>query len=326
MLIELEQCARILSETDDILFLCHRHPDGDTLGSASALVLALTAAGKNVALHCEDKIPRTFEKMLEGVNMNPSFEPKLIAAVDVADTTLLGTETEAKYADSVALCIDHHGSNKQYAKAVWLCPESASTAEMIFRLLESMGLEITPQIASCLFTGVSTDTGCFRFSNTTPDTHRIAARLMEYGADAQNIIQVCFETKSRAYSNLERLALDDMRLYLGGRAAVIAVTRTMFGISGADESDTDRLANLPRQIEGVLVGVTMRELEDGSFKASVRTHGDVDASEICRRLGGGGHKGAAGCTLKMTKQQAINTILGEIEKELDSSSAQADEN
>ncbi|MBR3439704.1 MAG: DHH family phosphoesterase, partial [Clostridia bacterium] len=242
--------------------------------------------------------------------------PGLIVAVDVADTSLLGKSAEHKYSEKIDLCIDHHASNKLYASAVWLEPDSASAAEMVYNLIKKMELPITKQMASCLFTGVSTDTGCFRFSNTTPRTHRIAADLIELGADSENLIQTFFETKSRAYASLERMALDEMQFYLGGRCAIMPLTRAMFGKSGADDTDTDRLANLPRQVEGVLVGVTLKEQSDGSFKASLRTHGDVDASAICGRLGGGGHKGAAGVTLKVSMAQCISRLVDEIEKEI----------
>ena len=316
MRIDLNETANILENADNILLLSHSHPDGDTLGSASALARALISKGKRVRVECSDPIPKDFSFMFEGLEFG-DFEPDLIAAIDIADTKLLGRDAEGKYSGKIGLCIDHHGSNILYADKVYLEPDSASTAEIIYLLLEKMNVEITPQIASCLFTGVTTDTGCFRFSNTTVRTFEIAAALAKLGADTYNIIQVFFETKTKTYAALERLALDSMRFYFSDRCAVICVTQDMYKRSGSDESETDRLANLPRQIEGVLVGVTMRELKDGSFKASVRTHGDIDASAICQRLGGGGHMGAAGCTLYGSKQQAVNSLLKEIQAEID---------
>ncbi|MDY6016240.1 MAG: bifunctional oligoribonuclease/PAP phosphatase NrnA [Oscillospiraceae bacterium] len=316
MRIDLNETANILENADNILLLSHSHPDGDTLGSASALARALISKGKRVRVECSDPIPKDFSFMFEGLDFG-DFEPDLIAAIDIADTKLLGRDAEGKYSGKIGLCIDHHGSNILYADKVYLEPDSASTAEIIYLLLQKMNVEITPQIASCLFTGVTTDTGCFRFSNTTVRTFEIAAALAKAGADTYNIIQVFFETKTKTYAALERLALDSMRFYFSDRCAVICVTQDMYKRSGSDESETDRLANLPRQIEGVLVGVTMRELKDGSFKASVRTHGDIDASAICQRLGGGGHMGAAGCTLYGSKQQAVNSLLKEIQAEID---------
>lgn len=316
MRIDLRETAEILQNSDNILLLCHAHPDGDTLGSATALAHALSAKGKSIRVECSDPIPKDFGFMFEGLE-NKDFEPELIAAIDVADIKLLGKESEGKYQGKIGLCIDHHGSNMMYADKVCLEPDSASAAEIIYLLLNEMNAGITPQIASCLFTGVTTDTGCMRFSNTTARTFEIAAELAKLGADTYNIIQTFFETKTKTFAALERLALDSMRFYFSDRCAIICVTQDMYKRSGSDESEIDRLSNLPRQIEGVLVGVTMRELKDGNFKASVRTHGDIDASAICKRLGGGGHMGAAGCTLYGTKQQAVNSLLKEIQAEID---------
>ena len=316
MRIDMRETAQLLEKSDNILLLCHSHPDGDTLGSATALAHALSAMGKKVRVECSDPIPDDFSFMFEGLE-NAEFEPELIAAIDVADIKLLGRESEGKYQGKIDLCIDHHGSNVLYADKVYLEPDSASTAEIMYLLLKMMNAGITPVMASCLFTGASTDTGCFRFSNTTVRTFEIAAELAKLGADTYNIIQVFFETKTKTYAALERLALDSMRFYFSDKCAVICVTQDMYAKSGSSESEVDRLSNLTRQVEGVLVGATVRELKDGNFKASVRTHGDIDASAICKRLGGGGHMGAAGCTLYGTKQQAINSLLKEIQAEID---------
>ena len=316
--LDVQQMAQRLLAADNILILCHKNPDGDTIGCGSALYYALKALEKTTAVLCSDAIPSRYAftnpRLFKG-----EFEPRTVIAVDVAGLQLFGENNGVpQFARHVDLCIDHHGSNMLYADKVWLEPDSASTAEMIYLLLAARGDEITPDIASCLFTGVTTDTGCFRFSNTTVRTYEIAAKLAELGADTYNIIQVFFETKTKTYAALERLALDSMRMYFSDRCALICITQDMYKRSGSDESETDRIANLPRQIEGVLVGITMRELKDGSYKASVRTHGDIDASSICKRLGGGGHMGAAGCTLYGSKQQAINSLLKEVQAELDS--------
>ena len=315
MFIDLKETARLLKENDNILLLSHSHPDGDTLGSATALAYALKQMGKRVTVKCGDRISEAFDFMFAEMS-DEEFEPEFIVAVDIADPKLLGRDFEGIYTSKINLCIDHHGSNVLYAPKTWLEAESASAAEMIYLLLCEMETEITPQIASCLFTGVATDTGCFRFSNTTVRTFEIAAKLAAYGADTYNIIQVFFETKTRTYAALEKLAIEGMRFYCNDRCAFITVTQDMYRRSGSDESEVDRLANLPRQIEGVLVGVTVIELRDGSFKASVRTHGVIDASEICGRLGGGGHVGAAGCTLYGTRQQATNSLIKEIQDEI----------
>ena len=316
MRISLKETADYLLNNDKYLLLCHISPDGDTVGSALALARALMAKGKSVQVKCGDKFTKDFDFMFEGLEF-PEFEPEHIVAVDVADPKLLGDEYMGLYGDRVELCIDHHASNVLYSDMVCIEPDSASAAEIVYLIIRMIDAEITPIIASCLFTGVSTDTGCFRFSNTTVRTFQIAARLAELGADTYNIIQTFFETKTKTYAALERLALDSMRFYFSDKCAIICITQDMYAKTGSNETETTMLANLPRMVEGVLVGIMMRELKDGSFKVSVRTHGDIDASAICKRLGGGGHMGAAACTINATKQQAINLLLKEIRPEID---------
>lgn len=316
MRIDLRETADFLLNNDNFLLLCHISPDGDTVGSATALARGLISKGKSVSIKCGDRFTNDFAFMLDGIEMSEA-KPEHIVAVDVADPRLFGDELCTEYGENVELCIDHHSSNIIYAEKVCLEPDSASTAEMIYLLLGIMGVELTPIIASCLFTGVSTDTGCFRFSNTTVRTFEIAAKLADAGADTYNIIQVFFETKTKSYAALERLALDSMRFYFKDQCALICVTQEMYRRSGSDETETTKLANLPRQIEGVKVGVLVREQKDGCFKASIRTHGDIDASEICKRLGGGGHMGAAACTINADRQQVINLVLKEVGVELD---------
>lgn len=316
MRIDLKETTEFLLDNDKYLLLCHVSPDGDTVGSATALARALMQKGKQVQVKCGDRFSKDFDFMFEGLEF-PAFEPEIVVAVDVADPKLLGAEYQGLYGDSVDLCIDHHASNVLYADLVCLEADSASAAEIIYQLLVMMDVEITPVIASCLFTGVSTDTGCFRFSNTTVRTFEIASKLAALGADTYNIIQVFFETKTKTYAALERLALESMNFYFNDRCALICVTQAMYAKSGSDESETTKLANLPRMVEGVLVGVVMRELKDGSFKVSMRTHGDIDASAICKRLGGGGHVGAAACTINAVKNQAINLVLKEVGAEIE---------
>ena len=315
MRITLEDTAKYFLENDNFLLLCHVSPDGDTVGSAAALAYALKAKGKNVIIKCGDEFTKDFTFMVENLACD-EFEPEHIVAIDVADPKLLGDDFKMIYGDKVELCIDHHSSNVNYSEMLYLEPDSASTAEIIYFLINLMNVEITPLIASCLFTGVSTDTGCFRFSNTTVRTFEIAAKLAEKGADTYNIVQIFFETKTKTYASLERMALDTMRLYCDDRCAILYVTQEMYKRSGSNETETTKLASLPRQIEGVLVGALMRELKDGSWKISLRTHGDVDASAIAGRLGGGGHAGAAACTISESRQVATNLLLKEIQAEI----------
>lgn len=310
MLINLGAVASYLKEHDNYTILTHAHPDGDTLGSGFGLCLALRSLGKKANVINEEELPRKF--LYLDVEKQ-DFEEQTVVAVDIADTALMGKGVEAEYAKRVDLSIDHHGSNRQYAALNLIDSAAAAAAEIIVELIELMGVEITKDIADRLYTGISTDTGCFRYANVTPKTHLLAAQLMCYGADAAKINTLMFETKTRTYAALERLALDGMEFYYDGKCAIVTITRDMFAKSGSDENECDGIAALSRQIEGVLVGITLRERHDGTYKASVRSHDPVDASAICARLGGGGHRNAAGCslpydTVEEAKAKLIETV------------------
>ncbi len=293
--------------SDNIYILTHKSPDGDTLGSAFALYYALKAKGKSVRVLCADTFPKKFGYMYEAYE-DKDFEPKLIASVDVADLNLLGNLSDI-YAQKIDICIDHHKSNKIEAPLKYVSVASAATCEIIYTLLGYMNTEFTPLVCDCLYTGISTDTGCFKFSNTTPITHKIAAELMEYGCDYVNINKIMFDTKSKARIEMERMVIDTMQFEYDDRVAIIVVTRQMLTNTGMDESDLDGVAAIPRQIEGVDVGITMKETIDGGYKISVRTSESVDASKICAALGGGGHARAAGCSVNMSSQEAKEAIL-----------------
>lgn len=305
--ITLEQTAKLLLDADNILLLCHQYPDGDTIGSAAGLCLALQRLGKQVRVACNDPFPPKYDYMTASITMQ-DFEPDFICTVDVADSKLLGADMQM-YADKIDLCIDHHGTNTDYAKQVCLNAEDAATAMLIFRLLEHLGVELDSEIAACLYTGIVTDTGCFKYSNTTALTHRIAADCMETGIPYAMINRVMFDTKSRARIELERRALEGISFYYNGRVAIMAITNEMIAQSGATEDDLEGLPPLPRQIEGVWVGVTLRERADGGFKVSVRTGKHANASDLCGLLGGGGHAAAAGCRIDLPLKDAADKLV-----------------
>ncbi len=300
-----EQTAEKLRSVDDILILCHQYPDGDTLGCGFALCRALLSLGKRARVLCGDVIPEKYDYMLFAM---PSFEPAFICAVDVADTPLLG-ELEAVYGDKVDLTIDHHASNTQYAKQLLLKADYGAAAMILYEVIEALGVSFTAEIAAALYTGIATDTGCFKYSNTTPLTHRMAATLMECGAPAETINRAMFDIKSRKRLELERLAYRDITFHYNGRCAVMRITDNILQKSGVTENDLEGLAPIPRQIEGVWVGVLLREKGENAYKVSVRTGTHPDASDICARLGGGGHARAAGCTLEMPLEEAVETLL-----------------
>ena len=300
--ITLQQAGSMLLEHDNILILMHRSPDGDAIGSAYALCMALRKAGKRAQPVCSDPIPPKYGYFTDGTE-EQDFEPQFIVSVDLASEALLGTKLE-QYAGRVDLCIDHHGSNTGFARFGSVDPSAAACAQSIAELIALMGIEIDPLIADAVFTGITTDTGCFRFANTNADTYRAAAEMIDKGARGNMINRLMFDTKSRSQLEIERMALSTLKYCLDGRIAAVRITTEMMERSGADESETEAIASMPRQIEGVLVGITVKQKPEGVCRISVRASEEIDASEICRLFGGGGHKGAAGCTVTGTPDEA----------------------
>ncbi len=311
-MIELSEAARTLKKQSQVIILTHANPDGDTLGCGYAMMRALKKLGIKAALLNSDKIPDKFGYMAcenDAVDEETAF----VLAVDVADPKLLGS-LEEKFSGRVNLCVDHHGSNLMYAEETFVDSKAAAACEIVCKLIKLMGVQIDEDTATCLYTGISTDTGCFRYSNVTAETHTIAAELITLGARHSFVNTLMFETKSKAYFALEKLCLDGMKLCFNDKVAIIKLTSDMYKKSGADESYADAISSIPRQVEGVKIGVTIKEKSEGEYKISLRTHEPYDAAAICKTLGGGGHARAAGCQISGSLEKAEAEIIKAIEK------------
>ena len=319
-LLQVEQAAALLLQHDWILLLCHQSPDGDTIGSAYALCHALHQRGKRANVIYSDPIPQKMKFVLNGLDTSLLMPPgaaRFVVSVDIADAKLLGDElSQYKEDGKVDLSIDHHPSHKAFAKRLLLRGEDAANCQIIYDILKKMDITFTPAIASCLYLGVSTDTGCFRFSNTQPRTHQIAAELIELGADWFQINRDMFEIKTRAEVAMEQETLQNIRYYCGGKAAALVITQELCKRVGVKVEDTEKIVNIPRSIEGVEIGATLKERPEGGFKVSLRTGESVDASEICAVFDGGGHKRAAGCLIKRPAEEALSLLEKEFERVL----------
>lgn len=313
-MITLEIAAKTLLAKDKILILTHRSPDGDTIGSGYALALALRKLGKDVRVDCTDPFPEKYSYFTEKLE-KLDFDEEFVVSVDVADTKLLGEKLSA-YVDKIDLCLDHHGSNTKFAKEYYVEADAAAAAQVIAKLIRLMGVEIDKDIANAVYTGISTDTGCFRYTNATAETYRIAADMIDCGAESGMINRLMFETKSRSRLEIERRVMDSMEFYLDGKCAVAYATIDMMKESGAVDGDMEGVSSLPRQIEGVIAGITLREKNNNKYKVSVRTTDELNASEICAEFGGGGHKAAAGCIVEGTLDEAIESLVRAVAKAL----------
>lgn len=315
--LNVEQMAERLLDADNILVLCHKNPDGDTVGSGAALYHALRALDKTAAVLCSDPIPPTFG--YTNIHLyDGSFQPEAVVATDVASLQLFGEKNNVpELARHVDFCIDHHSGNGGYADFTLLDATAAATAELVTRVIEAMHVSITPLMADCLYTGLATDTGCFKFSNTTAYTHLVAARLIEAGARIAELNTILFDTVPRERMLAERMAIDNLEYHLNGQCALIYLTRDEIAESRVEPSDLEDLTGMPIRIAGVKVGVTLRQQPSGSYRISIRTVAGVDACAIARRLGGGGHNRAAGCELEGNLENTKSAVLAEVESELE---------
>lgn len=306
MRIDIKECAGLLKEKNNIVILTHAHPDGDTLGSGFALCRALMKLGKNARVINDDEIPKKYTYMFDDLQF-PDFSPEYVVAVDVATENLLGSIQDA-YKGKIDLCIDHHLTNTEYADNL-LLEDVPAACEIMYQVILELGVDIDKKIADCLYTGISTDTGCFRYASTTAQSYRFAAELIDLGADNGLINRAMFETKSKTYVNLEKLCLNGLELFCNDRVAVITVTQEMYVETGSTEQETEAIAPLTRQIEGVEVGITIKEKKDKTCKASLRTYESVNAAELARCFGGGGHSQAAACRFDCSVEEAKKLLI-----------------
>ncbi len=307
MKIDVEQTAAFLREHDNFLILMHASPDGDTLGCGTALCGALQRMGKHAKAVCPEKYPARFDYLFEAVKPE-DFEPETIVCVDVADTKLLGDMKEI--GEKAALCIDHHVSNTDYAERTLLEPDYAAACEIVYEVINALGVPFDGQLANSIYTGAATDTGCFKFSNTTPQTHIIAAEMIKFGADFANINYVMFDLKTSGRIKLEQEALKGIKYFAEKHVALITVPLALVeSIPDIDNDDIGALANIPRQIAGVDIGISVKEKKPGVFKASLRSSERVDVSLIAQKFGGGGHKRAAGCSFSGFTLEHIQQII-----------------
>jgi len=305
-----------LLEHDNFMLLTHKRPDGDTIGSAVALCRALRAVGKTAFVKENPEITRRLLPYVQTLTAPDSFKEDITIAVDLPSYGQL-PPAFFPYREKIDFLIDHHISNAVNANiSSYINTKAAATGEIIFDMTELMDVKFDEKLAAALYISIATDTGCFLYSNTTSKTHSIAAKLLETGIDFPNINREFFEKRSRARIELERLIYNGMRFYLDGKVASIYISIKMRLRTGVDEDDIDDLSTLPRRVEGVVAGISAYEQKDGSIKMSVRTTEEVDASEVCAALGGGGHPRAAGCGMNGSARIAILRVVDEISKQI----------
>lgn len=301
----IQETAAFLLNHDGFLLVTHKNPDGDTLGSASALCHALNRLGKHARMYRNPEITEKYMAYVAPFLTEGKFVPQCIVSVDVAaaDMTCPGFE------GTFDLTIDHHGTNAGFGEHNCIYPGKSACGEIVLEIIEAMNLVPDETEATLLYMAISTDTGCFVYGNTNADSFAATSRLLAYGARNQEINLRFFRKFSKSRLALEGIMLSSLELYRGGKIVISSVPVDMMIQSGATEDDTDDLAAIPGRVDSQVVGVLIREKEKGKSKVSVRTLPEVNACAICSRFGGGGHDQAAGCTIPVPPAEAKEQIL-----------------
>ncbi len=320
--LSLRETANYLKKHNNYVILTHVSPDGDTLGSAYALYYGLKEIGKTACVVCPDVIPEKYSYFVQ-TTAGVKRDEATVIAVDVADKRLLGA-LEEEFGDIVELNIDHHISNTRFAKNLLLNADAAATAEIIFELLNKMHVNINDITAKALYTGIATDTGCFKYATVTAKTHEIIARLYENNLDAAKINKIMFDTKSKKLLELERMVLDAAEFHFDNKCMLLPVTSEMQLKTGCSGSELEGIAVISRSVEGVEAGVTVKQTGDNEFKISLRTYPPLDASAICQKIGGGGHKGAAGASVTGSLEEVKKTVLNAVKEVMEAAYAGTD--
>lgn len=301
-----KETAAWLGRQDNFAILTHRRPDGDTLGSGAALCLGLRSLGKQAFLVENPEVTPKYAGLVEGLTKPRPEAGDTLICVDCASSDMLGSLSYL--ADRVALRIDHHSTADSFTPMELVQPQAAACGETIYALLTELGVTIDKAIANAIYTAVATDTGCFRYANTTADTFYVAAKCAEAGAELFAINQELFITTSLARLQVQSYLINNARFSQEGRVAICPLPLQAERDMGATEDDLENISSFPRSIQGVKIAATIRENPDGLLKLSVRAVPGYDAAAVCAVFGGGGHKGAAGANLRMTMEEAVLAV------------------
>lgn len=307
------ECAAWLQQHDNYCILTHARPDGDTIGSAAALCLGLRQVGKQAYILNNTQASPFLKRCLLGLTVDAPADTDTLVSVDVASPHLFPVEHQP-YLNRLSLRIDHHATAVSFAPSELVDASSAACGEIIYELLMKMGAKMTKDLAWRLYIAISTDTGCFRYSNTTAHTYRVAAACAETGADLYPITQELFDTTSISELRLQNWIVEHARFLCGGKAAVCGIPADME--RNVSKEDLEGMSGFLRSIEGVRISAILREIE-GGCKVSVRAVPGFDAASICVPFGGGGHKGAAGATLSLPMDAALNVVAAALEHALE---------
>lgn len=319
----LQEAASFIRERDDFLVVSHVQPDGDAISSTVAIGWLLEQLGKTYTMLNEGPVPSRLHYLWKSGDIVmiprdavPSRQYRNVICVDCADYARIGRGQAWVAEDAEVLNIDHHPTNDGYGLVSLLKFDAAATAEIIIALIDVMALPLDADVATAIYTGMLTDTGGFRYSNTSPDVMAIASRLLQAGVDGPQLAELLLERMSLGQMQMIRRGLSRLSFSEDNRIAWLWVTSEDLAETGASNEDLEGLVNYPRNIEGVEVGILFKVNGTESVKVSLRSAGVVNVAAVAQHFGGGGHVRAAGCRLTEPLEEVISQVVSVVRKAL----------
>lgn len=310
-----DQAVRVLEGAEEVTLVCHVSPDPDAMGSMLGLAAFLAHRGARVTAASPtppSDLPRWVEALPGGEHLvapgDVAKQPAVLVTLDAADVGRLDGLAHLVQRASAVICIDHHRTNPGFGTVNLIDPEASATAELVFRLIERMGGDLTPEVAACLYAGMVTDTGRFQFENASPDVLRIAARLREEAFDHARLAQALYADGSVPYLHLLGRLLDRVKLAPEAGLVWTYLLRTDLETGGVPIHETDDLIDLVRTAREADVAAVLKEQVAGGFKVSLRSRGDTDVSDVAERFGGGGHRLAAGYSSRSSLEDTVDAL------------------
>jgi len=314
-----EEMIEVLRKAPKVALFSHVSPDGDCIGSMLAIGLALEKMGKEVSFYNPNPVP-SYLSFLPGSSRirqkhtNP--QPKILLFVDCTDLGRVNMSKSEISGDSTVLNLDHHISNLSFGDYNWIDDQASAVGELALTLISQLGVEIDGDMATNLYTAIVTDSGCFEYSNTTAQTHRLAADLLDKGVDLSRIHHNIFDQKPLTQIKLLECALNGLEIHVDGQLAIMTLSAEDFQKCGAEQELSEGLVNYARSIAGVEVAVLLKEVGPQEIKGGLRSNRWLNVNEIAALFGGGGHQRAAGCTLRVPMAEAKQSITTAIEEAL----------
>lgn len=309
---EFKQAKDIVEKSKSIYIVAHVNPDGDAIGSTCGIYYALKKLGKDVHVVMPEysdvfKFLPDITKICQKDIYEESCD--LLIALDASDKTRLAISQDSYNKAKAVIMLDHHQISQPYGDARYIDDKMSSASEVAFHFIEYLGIDFDEKIATYIYTGIMTDTGSFNYSNTSSDTHRVVAKLIDYGANAVVVCKKLNDTIKEAKLKLISKTIENMEVYYDGKVRYSLVDYDTINSLGLDEEDAEGMTNYLRMVEGTEVGIYIRGKKNGTYKVSMRSAGNVDISKIAIANGGGGHPRAAGFTIYENLNEVKNKIL-----------------